>query len=129
MRGERGEALVLAHLETLAEASPCAGDVRLALSVDCHGFAGHVKAWFEAAAWRSFLEALAALERSRAGAAELEAIDPEVARLRFEAHGATGGVLVSGALGRPQDGCAVRFGFELSGERVGAALRSLRALA
>jgi len=61
---------------TLERVDQVRGDVELRLVVHRPGFHGEISAWIADSAWTAFLDALTALERTRAGSATLHPMSP-----------------------------------------------------
>jgi hypothetical protein len=70
VRGTNGDAIELTATTEYA-------DVNVVVRVQCRGFSGATDAFVAERAWDAFLEEVAALERTRQGAATLVSMSPD----------------------------------------------------
>jgi hypothetical protein len=97
---------------------PSNSDAYVTIRVSAAGFTGHNEVWILAPMFRSFCQALVALERDRKGEAILESVSPNELRLVVRSVGSCGHMLVEGSTGHEvqhehtRSWHAVHFGFE-----------------
>jgi hypothetical protein len=116
--------LAIHRLERLSADSPGAGDVRLSIQVESHGFAAAGTAWVEAPALDQFVRELDQLEQRRQGEAVLVGMSPGEFELKIRSVDRAGHMAVTGRLVRfvwesaNQHQHLLEFGFEFCPSRL-----------
>lgn len=107
---ERSDYIEIVATERVPKPLPCAGDTRLAVSVQVQGFIGGGSAWVNATRLEAFVARLRELEAHRQGDAEIESLSPGQFWLQFSATDQTGHMVLAGRLSCGQQ--TLEFGFE-----------------
>jgi hypothetical protein len=125
--------LAIHRLERLPADSPGAGDVRLSIRVESHGFAAAGTAWIEARALDQFVRELGQLEQRRQGEAVLVGMSPDEFELKIYSVDRTGHMAMTGRLVRfvwesaNQYRHLLEFGFEFCPSRLQQFVRDFHA--
>jgi hypothetical protein len=123
---EGNDSIEIAATERVPSHLPCAGDTRLAISVQAGGFSGQGWAWVDAARLEAFIARLRELEARRQGDAEVASLSPGQFWLRIAATDRAGHMVLAGRLSHGQQ--ALSFGFEFCPSVLPAVIQGFTAM-
>ena len=131
LKGIGAQVLTIDLSESGEAGTPGEGDLLLSLAVAVGGYRANDEVWVFADEWRTFMEELRALQRSRKGAATLRGPGPQDLELVFKATDPMGHMAVSGFIGwNSPDGFYQRleFGFEFDAGLLASVVSEFTAL-